>query len=136
MVPGLQPHRTTLNGDTHGFAEVARAGLLEHVHGCCLPARYHARVRASVQKKASSPLLPGRCGSCFKCAREEIILQALGLRPRDEALQAHSVDRLRKLAEEQRVGGGQVDPLSYVLDHDELQRWADTDWPVQLRCSL
>ena len=134
MVHGLRPHRTTLRGDTHALAIVSQAGLLEYIHGCLIPSRYYGRVRASVQRKAGDgapPLLPGRCGTCLKCTREEIILQEMRLRPRNDKLVKHSVKRLREIAEDVRVGHGAVDPMEYVLDHDELQQWAGTDWPAQ-----
>ena len=133
MVPGLMPHRSTLRGDTHALAVVAQHGLVEYIHGCILPARYVKTVRRSVIKKGGGArLMPGRCGTCLKCTREEIILQAMGIRQPNKGLIDHSLKRLRVIAEGVRPGHGAVDPMTYVLDHAELAIWKGTQWPHQL----
>lgn len=71
--------------------------LLNRVSSCMLPARYKPSTRRANERKFG-PLLPGRCGSCYKCAQEILVLEAAGWRICGDAQRAHCVDMLRKAA--------------------------------------
>lgn len=59
-------------------AALRDAGLLEHVYSCIGPHRFRGRLRATNERKYGVRLLPGRCGSCFKCCMESLLLHELG----------------------------------------------------------
>lgn len=86
-VPELDFH-LALESSVHAWAVVANAGLLQYIKSCVCPPRYKARVRAANVRKFGW-LLAGRCGSCVKCAFEELALQRLGVLPPDEARLRH-----------------------------------------------
>ena len=51
-----------------------RPDLLEQVLGCMAPLRYRAGYRQHNESKYKLNLLPGRCGSCWKCCAEYLVL--------------------------------------------------------------
>lgn len=51
--------------------------LIPEYQSCLLPDRYRKRVKAANEKKHNIILMPNRCGSCWKCAQEYLILHML-----------------------------------------------------------
>lgn len=48
--------------------------LLENVQGCILPKRFKNKIKSINETKYNISLLPNRCGSCWKCCVEYMIL--------------------------------------------------------------
>lgn len=48
--------------------------LITEYQSCLLPDRYRPRVKAANERKHNITLMPNRCGSCWKCAQEYLIL--------------------------------------------------------------
>lgn len=68
----------------------------EHIESCMTGLRYKAGVRAAnLRKFQRVPLLPGRCGSCYKCAGEYLHLVSFGIYPEDEAYTRHCLNIMR-----------------------------------------
>lgn len=53
-------------------------GLLQHVAPCIGPYRFKKWLRKNNEAKYGVHLLPGRCGSCYKCCMESLLLAELG----------------------------------------------------------
>lgn len=53
--------------------------LLQYVYSCVMTHRFHDSLHDQNESKYGVKLLPGRCGSCNKCAREAILLRYLGI---------------------------------------------------------
>lgn len=70
--------------------------MVPSIQSCMTTARHHARVRAISCKLAGYDLMPGRCGGCYKCCREWLVLRELGsdYALPSEMYQEHVVDRL------------------------------------------
>lgn len=67
--------------------------LLPLVRSCMQPLRYLSSVRSANIKKAGYDLLPGRCGSCYKCCREWLVLREHGYYKESQTYRDH-VERL------------------------------------------
>lgn len=57
---------------------LSRDGILGYVYSCIGAHRFRARLRKTNELKYGVELLPGRCGSCFKCCQEALMLAELG----------------------------------------------------------
>lgn len=62
---------------------------LELVSSCVSPLRYREHLHGQNVQKYRVALMPGRCGSCYKCAMEYILLVEAGLVPKDAAYYDH-----------------------------------------------
>ncbi len=96
VAPWLMNRLTNLpESDTESLdCVVHRAPQLLHlVRSCMQPLRYHRQVREANRRKAGYDLLPGRCGSCYKCCREWIVLREYGYYPEAPTYRKH-VERL------------------------------------------
>ena len=115
-----------LRDTTECWARVAAAGLLGYVKGCVCPLRHKARRRAANELKFG-PLLPGRCGSCVKCAWEQVALERLGVLPHNPDLRAHGGKWLqRDTAEKLGLPDGELPTVAeaedYLVPWDEVRR--------------
>lgn len=103
--PGLT-FRPVLRDGLQSLAVVAAAGMLDYVHSCMTAYRFQKSVRAANERKFG-PLLPGRCGGCYKCAAEALNLHAMGVRVVAPPVRAHAESVLNKFAAkypDERVG--------------------------------
>lgn len=69
-------------------------GALENVSSCISPFRFRASLHATNESKYNIRLMPGRCGSCYKCSMEYILLVEEGLISKNEAYYRHCWDIL------------------------------------------
>lgn len=134
--PG-QRYTGTLHGTVEAWAEVAAAGLLQYVKGCVCPPRYKRRVRAANERRYG-PLLAGRCGSCVKCAWEQVALEALGVIPPHPELRAHGGRWLiRDMAGKLQAAGQPTPTLAdveaFLVPAGDVRRWRRprAEWPAQ-----
>lgn len=67
---------------------------LEAVSSCVAPQRFREHWRRNNMDRYGVQLLPGRCGSCYKCAMEYILLCEAGAVKADAAFTAHCWDIL------------------------------------------
>lgn len=122
--PGQQ-YLGKLTTTTEAWAEVGAAGLLRMVKGCVCPIRFKDTRRATNIDKYG-PLLEGRCGSCVKCAWEQVALERLGLsEPRPE-YRKHLQQFLHKAWPER---GNDV--TEWLVPKKEAEQYHRTDWPTQ-----
>ena len=73
---------------------VAGKGLLEHVASCISPHRFKRHLAQANAEKYGVELMDGRCGSCFKCCMEWLLLRRIGAAPDNAAFEAHCWDVL------------------------------------------
>ena len=112
-VDGLRVARRLIENDSDALLTVADAGLLPLVGSCMATVRFRASLHARNQAKFGGALMPGRCGSCYKCALEWLHLALTERAPWQDALAAHSVAVLRRGAE--LITGRRPDSLADML---------------------
>lgn len=64
--------------------------LLPYVYSCISPQRFREHLHKENVRKYGIDLLPGRCGSCYKCAMEYLLLMRLGYYRKDKAYTEHA----------------------------------------------
>ena len=69
-------------------------GALEAVSSCVAPNRFRASLHEKNETKYGIHLYPGRCGSCYKCAMEYILLVEGGRVEKNAAFYEHAWDTL------------------------------------------
>ena len=69
-------------------------GALEDISSCVAPHRFRQSLHEKNEAKYGIHLLPGRCGSCYKCAMEYILLVEAGRIEKDSAFYEHSWNTL------------------------------------------
>ncbi len=69
---------------------------LEAVSSCVSPMRFREHLHDINEKKYGVRLMRGRCGSCYKCAMEYLLLVEAGLFKSDKAFEAHCWETLAK----------------------------------------
>ena len=69
-------------------------GVLGYVSSCVAPLRFRESLHQRNQQKYHVLLLNGRCGSCYKCAMEYILLAETGRIRKDPAFYEHCFDTL------------------------------------------
>lgn len=67
---------------------------LEYVSSCISPLRFREHLHDENQKRYGIRLMSGRCGSCYKCSMEYILLAEMGLIRADKAYYEHCFDVL------------------------------------------
>lgn len=115
---------------TEAWARCAAAGLLAYVKGCVAPVRFKATWRATNERKFG-PLLPGRCGSCVKCAWEQVALEALGISEPRPALRAATAKYLLRDFASRTPGGTLPEVLELLVPASQASRWHRPAWPEQ-----
>lgn len=67
---------------------------LQDVSSCISPHRFRAHLHKQNIEKYGVELMPGRCGSCYKCAMEYLLLVHMGKIKKDERFAEHSWNTL------------------------------------------
>ena len=70
--------------------------VLNDIYSCISPHRFNASLREHNEKKYNVKLLNGRCGSCFKCCMEAILLAELNYYDKNSEFINHCWDILAK----------------------------------------
>jgi hypothetical protein len=88
--------------DSLAIIGLLRPDLLPQVLGCVAPLRFKEGYRRHNEQRYGVQLLPGRCGSCWKCCVEWVALQRMGLGARPPAadlaaMEQHCIDYLRRV---------------------------------------
>lgn len=115
------------------WARVADAGLLGYVKGCVAPIRFKRQWRERNEERWG-PLLPGRCGSCVKCAWEQIALEELGiLEPRPEMRRAQEKFILRDFAHRASEPTLEAAVEEFCVPAASIEKWKREpgEWPEQ-----
>ena len=94
---GVQIIPAVHQNDAHSYKTVwtLRRDLLQFVGSCMLGPRAHAKTRQTNEAKYQIALLPGRCGSCYKCCFELVCTAALEGRALPRPLALHCVEKMR-----------------------------------------
>lgn len=102
-VDGYLYHHGLVKNNTDSLLTIAKAspGLLAHTLSCMMPDRYKGNLKLGNEKKYGVKLMPGRCGSCYKCASEWLHLALLGAIAWNDGFAEHSIGMLVR-------GAGQI----------------------------
>ncbi len=86
--------------DTQSIKYVATHApqFLPIVQSCMTTARVHGMLRARSCKLVGYELLPSRCGYCYKCCREWLVLKELGVCKPSNAYEEYARERLVQCA--------------------------------------
>lgn len=71
-------------------------GVLQVMQSCMMPVRYKGNLTKGNENKYGVKLLPGRCGSCYKCASEWLHLALSNFVPWSDSFALHSMNILNK----------------------------------------
>lgn len=101
MTSGLRVIPATMPNDCASLAYVHRScpEALPALSSCMAGARFKGKLHADNAAKFGVGLMPGRCGSCYKCAVEQIVLASIEGRRLPDAWAAHCVEKLRRGAQ-------------------------------------
>lgn len=96
--PGLRVMPAMIEDDCDAYARVWKMcpDAIPAISSCMTGARFKRSLRAKNEARFGIELLPGRCGSCYKCAFELIATHALAGRQMDPRLADHCVEKLRR----------------------------------------
>lgn len=72
---------TVLRDGTDSYCQIAKydSGLFRFMSSCNGPHRFKESRKVQKEEKFGMHLLPYRCGTCYKCANEAIVLNMLGV---------------------------------------------------------
>ena len=100
MVPGIKVHTELLKNEIDSYRTILgfNPGLLAKIQSRMTPIRYRGVHHKNNRAKFGATILPNRCGSCYKCAQEVLILKDLGHLTPGTALVGHAVETLAKAA--------------------------------------
>lgn len=104
-------------------------GLFMHLQSCMLPLRYKPTTRRANERKfGAALLLPGRCGSCYKCAAEYLHLASFGMLPKHAGYAAHCIGVMQKALEAKITTGkrySREEAVAEFVDGKRVDyRWA------------
>lgn len=78
----------------HRLAYLFDRGALADVSSCVSPLRFRQSLHERNEQKYGLHLMPNRCGSCYKCAMEYILLVEAGRIPKNPKFYDHAWDTL------------------------------------------
>lgn len=78
----------------HRLAYLFDRGALADVSSCVSPLRFRQSLHERNEQKYGLRLMPNRCGSCYKCAMEYILLVETGRIPKNARFYDHAWDTL------------------------------------------
>jgi hypothetical protein len=93
VYPAYQYIYGLLTYESQSFKTVAEynPAIFNSICSCVMPARYKVSLRRRNELKYGIELLPGRCGSCYKCATEYLHFVLLGLDERNQPFVTHCI---------------------------------------------
>lgn len=91
-----------------------RNDLLGLCYSCMTPIRYKKNIVSKNVQKYGVDLLPNRCGSCYKCCQEALILSELGIVKYDKSFLSHCADIIDKFQEKLDSTSLEIDEKPWV----------------------
>lgn len=100
MAPGIDIQTELLKNEADSYRTIIGHDpeLINHVQSCMTPARFRGVHHNRNRAKYGEAIRRNRCGSCYKCAQELLILDGLGTAPISQDLRRHSENVLIKYA--------------------------------------
>lgn len=91
-------YRAVIKNDSDSLMTIARKkpAVISAMQSCMMPLRYKGSLAKANEKKFGIRLMPGRCGSCYKCASEYLHLTLAGLLKNSPSFAEHCVDVMVK----------------------------------------
>lgn len=123
--PGFTYHLGLLQNDTDALLEVLQTApeALPLISSCMMTARFKAKLAHGNERKYGLRLMPGRCGSCYKCASEYLHMALAGAAPMNRPYANHCVEVMQK-ALQQTIGTGRrysrAEALGEFIDPSRL----------------
>lgn len=122
--------------DVHALAYLVNyhPELIPEYQSCLLPDRYRKRVREANERKYHIELLPNRCGSCWKCAQEYLILHMFHYHTLSKEFIVNQIFQqfrkdLKKVTEGEQEDTGK--PIQDIIENyitlKDVQRYLDKD---------
>lgn len=98
MVRGLDVRPSVVEDETESLCVVSASArhALPVISSCMTGARFKGKLHKDNVEKFGAALMPGRCGSCYKCAFEQIVLAAIDGRTLEPGWAEHCVEKIRK----------------------------------------
>lgn len=98
MVRGLDVRPSVIEDETESLCVVSASArhALPVISSCMTGARFKGKLHKDNVQKFGAALMPGRCGSCYKCAFEQIVLAAIEGRMLEPRWADHCVEKIRK----------------------------------------
>lgn len=127
MAPGLSCLPGVMPSEFAGLALIHKEcpDALRAVVSCMTGQRFRESLRRRNMEKFGVDLPPGRCGSCYKCATEQIALAALDGRVLGDAWADHLFAKLRagyKLVRQRKIA---TDEDAVATFFDDYVPWRD-----------
>jgi len=96
MAPGIEVKTELLANERDSYQTIVERdeGLLQTIQSCMTPVRYRRMHHQRNRDRYGASIMENRCGSCYKCAQEILILQGLGALPPHPKLKNHAIDVL------------------------------------------
>lgn len=116
-----------LKNETEAFCVINKLGyddLLDKCFSCMTPLRYKKQVRSSNEQKFGISLRPNRCGSCYKCCQEAIILNEIGVDKYDAMFIRHCNEIISKFQDKLDATSNRADEKPWV-DLDIIKLYKD-----------
>lgn len=131
-VPGVK-FLMLLQDTLECWALCADYGLINYIKGCaCQPRFKEMRRKKNVEKFGAANILHGRCGSCIKCAWEQVALQRLGIVPESRAVRQHGLKFLEQFKSVWNTGGRDMENYLVPQSRAEQEKQARRGrWPKQ-----
>lgn len=114
-----------LEDETESFCVIEKfkkTHLLEECFSCMTPLRYKKNIIETNKKKYGITLLPNRCGSCYKCCQEALILSELGVLNYDVGFLSHCNDIVEKMQDKFDKTANAKDEKPWI-NHDVIKRY-------------
>lgn len=114
-----------LEDETESFCIINKFnknGLLNDCFSCMTPLRYKENIRKININKYGISLLPNRCGSCYKCCQEALILNELGIEKYNSGFLHHCKDIIEKMQDKFDATSNMVDDKPWI-NMDMINRY-------------
>ena len=114
-----------LEDETESFCVIDKFNkthLLDECFSCMTPLRYKKNIVNTNIKKYGVSLLPNRCGSCYKCCQEALILSELGVVKYDSSFLSHCNDIVNKMQDKFDATANAIDEKPWI-NMDVIKRY-------------
>ena len=108
-----------LEHELESWVECTMKGLLNDISGCTFPSYFKSALIVKNEMKYGN-MLDDRCGSCYKCAWEQLALEALGILKPNPELRKHQEKYIMQYAI--REGEPMTDIINRLVPQNILKR--------------